>query len=68
MIHESRKLLNLQASPQSSAPVTFDLKMKKRDGTESGVEVNGISTLGSVSPQEKTKNNIVHVQDKKIMP
>ena len=32
----------------------LDLKMKKREGTESGVEVIKISTLGAVSPHEKT--------------
>ena len=51
MIHESRKLLNLQASPQSSAPVTFDLKMKKREETESGVEV-----ASNIHPRKKQNN------------
>ena len=45
--------LNLQALPQSSAPVSVDLKMIKRVGTESGVEVERNLHPGiSVTPRK----------------
>ena len=48
--------LNPQALPQSGAPVTFDLKMKKRVETESGVKVEWNSHPGiSFTPQKKQK-------------
>ena len=51
--------LNLQALPQSSVPVSIDLKMIKRVDTESGVEVKQNSHPGiSVTPR-KNQNNVI---------
>ena len=52
--------INLQALPQSSAPVSVDLKMIKRDGTESGVEVEQNLHPGfSITPRKKQNNAVI---------